>query len=88
MDFIDLEQLIREKLVFGLRQIQGIDLQELQKHWPQRIETLFHPYLEHYLEHQMLQMDGTHIRLTHQGLLVSDSLWPDLLCPSTNDARE
>lgn len=73
------DELLREKLVFGLRRIEGVDLTKLEKWWGQSIEPVFQPFLDRYIENGWLQADGSKIRLTRSGLVISDSLWPSLL---------
>lgn len=78
-DSLSLEDYIRERLVFGLRRMQGVDLSELDQLWGGPVRELFEPYLSNYLQHAWLQDVAGVIRLTRKGLVVSDSLWPDLL---------
>ncbi len=75
-----LEQL-REKFVFGLRQMAGVNLQELRQWWGEPIQPIFEPYLSRYIAEGLLLQEGQVIRLSQKGLIVSDSLWPDLLSP-------
>jgi oxygen-independent coproporphyrinogen III oxidase len=81
-DELDLEQLIRERLVFGLRQLAGVRLSDLAQQYGQAVEPLFEPYLSRYLEMGLLERHEQQIRLSRKGLYVSDGLWPDLLWPS------
>ena len=76
------EQTLRERLVFGLRRIAGVDLAELSVIWGSDCEPLFQPYLTEYLENGWLSRTGDQIRLTRRGLVISDSLWPALLTMS------
>jgi oxygen-independent coproporphyrinogen-3 oxidase len=76
---IDSQQAIRERLVFGLRQRAGIDLGELDAMYGGDASQLFKPYLARFLELGYLEQSGTQLRLTQSGLVISDSLWPDLL---------
>jgi oxygen-independent coproporphyrinogen III oxidase len=78
-DELNLEQVIRERLVFGLRQLAGVDLAELSRQWGNPVDELFEPYLSQYLEHHWLTREQDRLRLTRQGLVISDSLWPNLL---------
>lgn len=78
-DELDLEQWIRERLVFGLRQIAGVDMAELSSSWPGTLDKLFEPFLTRFQEHGWLEVSEGRLRLTRQGLVISDSLWPDLL---------
>lgn len=79
-DELTLEQIVRERLVFGLRQLAGVDWNELASLWPSDLEQLFQPYLQRYLEAGWLERVGSRLRLTRSGLVISDGLWPDLLC--------
>lgn len=78
-EFIDAEQSARERLIFGLRQIDGIDVAEFQTDTGQKLEDLVGGSLEELLEAGLLAMVGNHLRLTRSGLLVSDSIWPEFL---------
>lgn len=78
-DEIPPEQQLRERLVFGLRQIDGVDMDELSQWWGSSIDALFSPYLERYIDSGWLIRHANHLRLTPSGLLISDSLWPNLL---------
>lgn len=78
-DHLTEEQTIRERLVFGLRQIGGLNLEELEHDYGSPLLPLFEPYLTRYLELGFLIQEGSQIQLSRQGLLISDSLWPDLL---------
>ena len=72
------EQRAREALVFGLRRLEGVDRTEFASAHGTRSrrargETIAIRQLG------MLADDGDRVRLTREGLLVSDSLWPELL---------
>ena len=86
-DHLSREQMLREKFVFGLRKMEGVDLRELSAFYGNSardnlgasVRSLFEPYLTEYLDHALLELQGTRVRLTRKGLMVSDSLWPNLL---------
>jgi oxygen-independent coproporphyrinogen-3 oxidase len=73
------EDAARERLVFGLRMIEGIHCVHFEE------QTGYHPTqlggaaLKDFLARGWLEMDGPHLRLTREGLMISDSLWPELL---------
>lgn len=73
------EDFARERFVFGLRRLDGVDLVELNRWWGSSVRELFEPYLSHYLQREWLMQSGDTIRLTRAGLVISDGLWPDLL---------
>ena len=75
------EQLLRERLVFGLRRLSGVDLDQLSQLWGRDCEPLFQPTLDEYISRSWLKRTRNHVRLTRAGLFISDSLWPDLLSP-------
>ncbi len=73
------EQSLRERLVFGLRRLAGVDLAVLSIDWGSDCEPLFQPALADYIQRGWLSRTGNQIRLTRSGLVISDSLWPELL---------
>jgi oxygen-independent coproporphyrinogen III oxidase len=77
------EETLRERLVFGLRRLEGISLSDFGRDWGEPIWPLFEPYLDRYLDAGWLELiDSQQLRLTRHGLMISDSLWPDLLAPA------
>lgn len=81
---LSIEERVRERLVFGLRQLGGVDLLELDQLLGQPAQPLFEPYVTEYVARGWLEWDArelSRLRLTRDGLMISDSLWPDLLAP-------
>ena len=76
---LSLEERVRERLVFGLRQRSGVQLSELDRLYGGHTASLFGPYLSQYVEHGFLAWEGDRLYLTRRGLMISDSLWPNLL---------
>ena len=76
---LDDEQRARERLIFGLRRLAGVDRQTFENNTGFEIDTLAEKPLAQFVELGLLADNGQRIRLTREGLLVSDSLWPDLL---------
>jgi oxygen-independent coproporphyrinogen-3 oxidase len=85
-DILTREDYVRERLVFGLRRLEGVNLRELDpyNHYGP-VESLFEPFLTEFIDAGWLERDHDQIRLTRPGLFVSDSLWPDLLTPFLNE---
>jgi len=73
------QQRAREMLIFGLRRITGIDRQDFFARSGFEVDALSKTEIARFVELGLLQDDGHNIRLTREGLLVSDSLWPELL---------
>ena len=69
----------REMLIFGLRRIEGVDRQEFFEQSSFAVDELSGKEIEKFVALGFLDDDGQNIRLTHEGLLVSDSMWPDLV---------
>lgn len=73
------EDAARERLVFALRRLEGIDLEAFAAETGFRAETLGGQALLNYLEMGFLERSVRRLRLTRRGLLLSDSLWPAFL---------
>ncbi len=78
-EHLDREQRARELLVFGLRRLQGVDRQEFSEQTELDLDRLAGEPIARFVELGMLADEGRRVRLTREGLLVSDSLWPELL---------
>ena len=73
------EERAREQLIFGLRMLAGVDRQDFCRQTGFAIDDLVAEPLRDYLELGLLQESQGRLRLTRQGLLVSDALWPAFL---------
>ncbi len=73
------EQLARERLVFGLRQLAGVDTVAFHQATRLTVNELAGPAIENFCRLGLLEHVGDRLRLTRHGLVVSDSLWPELL---------
>ena len=67
----------RERFVFGMRQLKGVNWNELEKSGePRSIEAISQQLPKH-IELGFLEWNDGFIRLTPSGLPISDSLWLD-----------
>lgn len=73
------EQRARELLIFSLRRLEGIDREEFQAKTNFDLDELVDDVLGLYVEQGLFADDGETVKLTRKGLLVSDSLWPEML---------
>ncbi|MDZ4659404.1 MAG: radical SAM family heme chaperone HemW [Bythopirellula sp.] len=73
------EQRARESLVFGLRRLEGVARAEFAVRTGFELDELAGETIQRFVRIRMLADDGERVRLTREGLLVSDSLWPELL---------
>jgi oxygen-independent coproporphyrinogen-3 oxidase len=69
----------RERLVFGLRRLEGIDLAEFERRFGIGIDALAGDAIGRFVEQGLLARDASRLRLTRAGLLISDALWPYFL---------
>lgn len=73
------EDAARERLVFGLRRLQGVDAGDFAVDTGFTLEQLVGRILPRYLDLGLLEWSDTRLRLTRAGLLVSDAIWPSFL---------
>jgi oxygen-independent coproporphyrinogen-3 oxidase len=76
---LDPERRAREFLVFALRRLEGISRDRFFESTGEQLDRLVGGELARFVEQGLLSDDGDVIRLTREGLLVSDSLWPEIL---------
>jgi len=76
---LDDEQRARERLIFGLRRLAGVERRSFYDRTGFEIDTLAGKPIAQFVELGLLQDRQGRIRLTREGLLISDSLWPELL---------
>jgi oxygen-independent coproporphyrinogen-3 oxidase len=69
----------RELLVFGLRRIEGVSRIQFRARTGVEIDELAAAALHKFVDLGLLADDGDRIRLTREGLFVSDALWPEFL---------
>ena len=73
------EDRAREGLVLALRRREGITRDTFAARFGFSIEVLAGELLTDFVAHGLLEDDGITLRLTRDGLLVSDAIWPKLL---------
>lgn len=71
----------REQLVFGLRRLAGVERNEFAARTGYTIDQLVGDELARFVAAGLLSDDGCRVRLTREGLFVSDGLWPHFLRP-------
>jgi oxygen-independent coproporphyrinogen-3 oxidase len=77
------EDRARETLVIGLRRMRGIHRQDFARQTGLELDALAGSELGRFIQQGLLQQDGDWVRLTREGLFVSDSIWPYLLSSDT-----
>jgi putative oxygen-independent coproporphyrinogen III oxidase len=78
-EVLSAEARARELLVFGLRRMEGVSRLDFAARSGYEIDELVGRPLRKFVELQLLEDDGERVRLTREGLFVSDAIWPELL---------
>jgi oxygen-independent coproporphyrinogen-3 oxidase len=76
---LDPESRARELLVFGLRRIEGVERNEFAARTGYEIDDLIAQPLRKFVGLGRLSDSGERVRLTREGLFVSDAIWPEFL---------
>jgi oxygen-independent coproporphyrinogen-3 oxidase len=76
---LDPEARAREHLVFSLRRLEGISTSEFRARTGYSVEELAGDAAEKFAALGLFSNDGGRLRLTREGLFVSDAIWPELL---------
>lgn len=69
----------REFLVFSLRRIEGLSRRIFTARTGYTIDAVIAPQLEKFISLGLLTDDGDRVRLTREGLYISDAMWPEML---------
>lgn len=69
----------RELLVFSLRRMEGMSRSAFYERSAHHVDDLVAEPLQKFVSLGLLSDDGERIRLTREGLFVSDAIWPELL---------
>jgi oxygen-independent coproporphyrinogen-3 oxidase len=73
------EDRARESLVLGLRRLEGISRAEFARSTGFEVDQLVGPALTRCLDQGMIADRDGRLRLTREGLFVSDAIWPHFL---------
>jgi oxygen-independent coproporphyrinogen-3 oxidase len=73
------EDAARERLVFALRRLEGINVTEFAAVTGFTAEQLGGSSLPRLIEQGLLEVADGRLRLTRRGLLISDAIWPEFL---------
>ena len=78
-ELLDAEAAARERLVFGMRRLQGIEKSRFASETGFSVETLCGNVMRQMIEQGVIIEEDNCLRLTRSGLLVSDAIWPKIL---------
>jgi oxygen-independent coproporphyrinogen III oxidase len=76
---LDRENAARERLVFALRRLEGVSLADFAAQTGFEVADLAGDALPRLLELGLLDLSSDRLCLTRRGLLISDTIWPELL---------
>jgi oxygen-independent coproporphyrinogen-3 oxidase len=76
-DDLTLADQARERVVFGLRQLAGVDWSGLQHDYPDSILEPLLATIDRQVAAGWLAWSGSRLALTAEGLVISDGLWPE-----------
>lgn len=78
-EVLDAEAAARERLVFGLRRTEGVNLDGFARETGFSAAQLAGAAIDRFERLGLLAVSDGRLRLTREGLLLSDSLWPEML---------
>jgi oxygen-independent coproporphyrinogen-3 oxidase len=81
VDAMTAEEAARERIVVGLRRRAGVARSAFCDASGFNLDALITGPLHRWIDRSLATDDGDRIRLTREGLLVSDSLWAEVLNP-------
>jgi oxygen-independent coproporphyrinogen-3 oxidase len=73
------ERRAHESLVLGLRRLRGVDKRQFAAKTGYDVDALAGAAIAKFAALGLLEDDADRVRLTREGLFVSDALWPELL---------
>jgi oxygen-independent coproporphyrinogen-3 oxidase len=73
------EDAARERLVFALRRLEGIDTAEFAAAMGFTVQQLGGDALPTLIDRGLLSLDAPRLKLTRAGLFISDAIWPQFL---------
>ncbi|MGD9634314.1 MAG: radical SAM family heme chaperone HemW [Pirellulales bacterium] len=76
---LDPESRAREQLVFSLRRLEGISMKAFRERTGYGVDELAGQALEKYIALGLFSNESGRLKLTREGLFVSDAIWPELL---------
>jgi len=68
-----------EFILTGLRTMWGIDLQELRERFGEQLHHFCLGNAQRYLDQKLLQIEGSSMKLTREGIFISDGIMSELM---------
>ncbi len=87
-DQLSVEQWALERVAFGLRRLEGVDLASIATESGIDIATWLQPVIDRLVPQKLLQLHGSNLRIPVEGLLVSDRIVAEILqCEAKSTPR-
>ena len=79
LEQLSLDQLIRERFVFGMRQLAGVNWNSLKSEAEAATRNSMEEVILKHISAGWMLRDGENVRLSRDGLFISDALWSEYL---------
>ena len=79
VDSMTAEEAARERIVVGLRRRDGIERRAFTSATGFEMDALAGKVIRQWVKAGLAEDNGSDIRLTHEGMILSDTMWPDIL---------
>ena len=79
LEHLTLDQLIRERFVFGMRQLAGVNWNSLKSEGEASTRDSIEEVIVKHVAAGWMLRDGENVRLSRDGLFISDALWSEYL---------
>ncbi len=76
---LSIDQMIRERFVFGMRQLSGVNWHALKSEAYDSTVRSIDVAIERHIQEGWMVREGETVRLSRQGLFISDALWSEYL---------
>ena len=73
------KQMAEDRMIFGLRMTDGIDLDEINANFPKINVDIIKKFFDSLKENKLAKINNSHISLTADGLLVADAISVEIL---------
>jgi oxygen-independent coproporphyrinogen III oxidase len=76
---LSVEGQMGETVMLGLRMTEGLDMDRFRERYGVDLQSVYSTELARFLEQGLIQMCGSHLRLTHRGTLLSNEVMAEFI---------
>lgn len=73
------ETTFNDIITTALRTREGVDMEYIERHLGKRYKDFLTANLARYVSEGLIETDGSHVRLTHKGIYISDMIMSELM---------